>query len=109
MKKEPTISKNYNYKGMWKVLCLSDREIEQIMTAHRQHTINVMKESLEDAKSMIKSSDNDMVACALFEARAEKLFTWIQRAFDDKTRNARENGGSPVTEERVRPSPSGGD
>ncbi|MFH1943859.1 MAG: hypothetical protein ABIL68_17290 [bacterium] len=68
-----------------------------------------MKECMMDAQCELNLQDCTPVACALFEARVDKFFTWIMRALHDKTRMARDNGGVVVEEERVEPSLSGGD
>ena len=110
MNKAPTISQNFRYNGGWKTLNLTEQELEILRECHRDQTIKTMKKCVTDVMLEIPHVvDLTPTACALFEARAEKFFTWVQRALKDKTRMARENGGVVVEEERVEPSSSGGD
>jgi len=110
MEKAPTISQNFMYNGVWKTLSLTEQELEILRALHRDHTIETMKQCIKDVMTeMPQIVDLTPAACALFEARAEKAFTWTQRALKDKTRKARDNGGVVVEEERVMPSSSGGD
>jgi|GEM_PF-6935183 len=110
MEKEPTISQNFNYRGGWKTLSLTENEIEILKELHGKHTVETLKQCIKDVKEEIPQTvDLTHAACALLEAREEKYFTWVQRALQDKTTNARANGGVAVTEERIKPSPSGGD
>jgi len=109
MIKEPIISQNFKYGESWKTLSLTENEIEVLRESHRDHTLAVMKQSIKDvAKELTEIKDITPIACALFEARAEKLFTWVQRALQDKTRSARANGGQAVDQEWVRATPSSG-
>jgi hypothetical protein len=109
MEKEPSIIQNYTYKGDWRTLKLSDSEIRKLRDLHRDYTVKVMVECIEDAGMAFRDVKNDNIACALFEARAEKFFTWTMRALKEKTKLARDNGGVVVEEERVTSSSSGDD
>ena len=109
MEKEPTISQNFSYMGGWKTLSLTESEIEVLKELHGRHTVETLKQCIDDVKEVIPQTvDISHAVCALFEARVEKFFTWVQRALQDKTRNARANGGVAVEEERVKSSPSSG-
>jgi len=103
MTKEPSISQNFKYNGGWNTLKLSESDIEKLRKSHRENTLKLMRQCVEDAGILNSSNPVDVTqaACALFEARADKFFTWIMRALKDKTKSARENGGFAVEEEGV--------
>jgi len=102
MNKAPTITQNYRYNGGWKTFSFSEKDMTKLSSLHREHTLEVMKQCVEDVmESLPPCIDLTEAACALFEARVEKLFTWIQRALKEKTQAARENGGYVVEEESV--------
>lgn len=104
MKNAPTISQNFRNNGGWATLTLTEQEIDRLEELHREYTVRVMKECIEDARMRNGLVDFPKVAAALFEARAEKFFTWVMRALQDKTRMVRGNGGVVIEEERVMPS-----
>ena len=102
MENAPTISQNFRYNGGWKTLSLTKQELEMLQACHRHHTNEIMKQCIQDVMTEIPLVvDLTPAVCALFEARAEKFFTWVQRALKDKTKIARENGGVVIEEERV--------
>ena len=103
------VVQNFRYNGGWSSIKLTQSDIEKISELHREHTVKVMKECLEDAGLIFQNVQTDRVACALFEARSEKFFTWVVRVLQDKVKLARSNGGIVVEEERVVSSSSGGD
>jgi hypothetical protein len=104
MKNAPTISQNFRNNGGWATLTLTEQEIGRLEELHRGYTERVMQECLEDARMRFGLADCTAVAAAMFEARAEKVFTWVMRALQDKTRMVRGNGGVMIEEERVMPS-----
>jgi len=102
MDKAPQITQNYRYNGGWKTLSLTEKDMATLKALHREHTLNVMRQCVEDALDGLPPCiDLTEAACSLFEARAEKLFTWIQRALKEKTQMARANGGYVVEEESI--------
>lgn len=103
MSKEPSISQNFKHNGGWNTLRLSISDIEELRETHRKNTMKLMMQCIEDAGALnsITPVCITQTACALFEVRADKFFTWIMRALKDKTKSARENGGYAVEEERV--------
>jgi len=109
MNKAPKITQNYRYNNDWRSLSLTENDMKTLTALHREHTLEVMKACAEDAMDLPPCIDYSAAACALFEARAEKLFTWIQRALKEKTQAARENGGCVVEVESVLRSLPGGD
>jgi hypothetical protein len=106
MQNAPTISQNFKNNGGWATLTLTGQEINRLEELQREYTERVMQECLEDARVRFGLSDSTAVAAAMFEARAEKFFTWVMRALYDKTRMVRVNGGVVIEEERVMPSSS---
>ena len=103
MEDRPSVIQNYRYNGDWRTLKLSSVEMEDLKQLHREYTASVAKQCLEDASlfEVIAPVDRTRIACALFEVRVEKFFTWVQRALEEKTRKARENGGVVIEEERI--------
>jgi hypothetical protein len=78
-----------NYKdsnGNFKTASLTDEELAEIRDAHRKHCEQVMDDCYEDY------SDDRELQLAMFDKRADKIFTWIQQALDEKVRQKR--GGS---------------
>ncbi|OVE78783.1 hypothetical protein BVY01_04440 [bacterium I07] len=108
MKTVPKISRNYKYNNGWRSLYLSAAELEELREQHREHTMQIMKDCILDARMILENGEQDRIACTLFESRVDKFFTWVMRALEDKTQNARANGGAPVTEERIYSSSSSG-
>jgi len=77
-------SQNYrNGDGSFKTTILSDEELAEIRDAHRRHCEQVMEECSEDY------SDDRELQLAMFDKRADKVFTWIQQALDEKVRRQR--------------------
>ena len=80
-------SQNYrNGDGSFKTVALTDEELAEIRSAHRRHCEQVIEECSEDF------SDDRELQFALFDKSADKIFTWIQQALDEKVRETR--GGS---------------
>lgn len=80
-------SQNYrNGNGAFGTVSLTDEELAEIRTAHKDHCQQVMEDCEEDYP------DNRELQLAMFDKRADKIFTWIQQALDEKVRKTR--GGS---------------
>lgn len=81
-----------NYKdadGSFKTATLTNEELGEIRDAHRKHCEQVMDECSEDYP------DDRELQLAMFDKRADKVFTWIQQALDEKVRQKRgANNGS---------------
>ena len=75
-----------NYKageGKYRTAVLSDEELETVRSAHKEHCIEVMKDLEDDYP------DDKEYRMLMFEKRADKIFTWVQSALDEKVRMAR--------------------
>jgi G3E family GTPase len=59
---------------------VNDDELEAVREAHRQHCRDIIKECKTDYPD-----DNDL-QLAVFDKRCDKVFTWIQRAVEEKAR-----------------------
>jgi hypothetical protein len=57
---------------------LTEKEETQVREEHREHCKNIMQECLDDWPQ------NKQVAIAVFEKRADKIFTRLQRAKTEK-------------------------
>ena len=76
----PYIEKfNFDGKYDWRVMELTEEEVEQVTKEHRELSNKIMKECIEDSKE-----DSGKVATALFEARCPKLYTLIQNKLQEK-------------------------
>ena len=77
-------SQNYkNNDGQWGTAQLSKEELESVRDKHQKHCIEVMHE-LED-----QFPDDRELQIAMFNKSADKVFTWIQQALDEKVRQVR--------------------
>jgi len=77
-------SQNYrNGDGKFGNVRLSSEELLKVREAHSQHCIKVMQECEEDYPA-----DREL-QLAMFDKKADKIFTWIQQALDKKVRMAR--------------------
>ena len=77
-------SANYKNKdGSFGTVILTDEELVEVRQAHRQHCEEIYNQCVDDY-----SNDED-VQVAMFEKRADKVFTWIQQKLEEKVRQAR--------------------
>lgn len=80
-------SQNYrNGDGSFKTVVLTDEEMTEIREAHKKHCIEVMSDCMEDFP------DDRELQLAMFDKMADKSFTWIQQALDEKVRETRGGG-----------------
>ena len=93
-------AKNARINNVWQRIELNVPEEEAVRNLHKDYTNMIMSICIEDAKRFAKNpADKRAYAVALFTARADKIYTWIQNALDikrDITRN-----GFRVEEEQV--------
>ena len=77
-------SQNYrNGNGEWKNVSLTDDEIVKVREVHRQYCKEIMEECVEDYP------DDQERQLTMFDKRADKIFSWIQKALDEKVRHQR--------------------
>jgi len=77
-------SENYrNSDGSFGIAILTDEEVAEVRHAHSEHCDQIYKECVD-----IYPEDND-VQMAMFDKRADKVFTWLQQALQAKVRKAR--------------------
>ena len=69
--------------GKWGTAQLSKEELEAVRDKHMKHCIEVMNE-LEE-----QFPDDRELQIAMFNKSADKVFTWIQQALDEKVRQVR--------------------
>jgi hypothetical protein len=80
----PCYSQNYrDLNGTWRTVKLTAEELMKLRGAHRQHCIQILEECEEDFPN-----DRELVL-AVFDKRADKIFTWIQQELDEKVRQER--------------------
>lgn len=78
-------AQNYrNGDGAFKTVGLSSVELEHVRHVHREHCAEIMNECMAD------HPDDVEMQLAVFDKRADKIFSWIQQALDDKVRKSRE-------------------
>jgi len=81
---EIKFSQNYrNGDGKFGNVSLSSEELLEVREAHSQHCREVMQECEEEYPN-----DREL-QLAMFDKKADKIFTWIQQALDQKVRMAR--------------------
>lgn len=80
-----SFSQNYkNGNGSFSTVTLTEEELAEIREAHKQHCVEVLSECEEDYP------DDRELQLAMFDKRADKVFTWLQQALDEKVRKNRE-------------------
>jgi hypothetical protein len=81
---EIKFSANYkNSNGSFGTVILSDEELVEVRQAHRQHCEEIYNQCVDDYPG------DSGVQIAMFEKRADKIFTWIQQELDEKVRQER--------------------
>jgi len=89
-------AKNCQINGWWLRISLNDNELQAVEKQHREHTKQIMKECLSDAGELgQKNKKAVMIATALFDKRAHKIYTYISNALDEKVRKSRESPCKP--------------
>jgi hypothetical protein len=83
-------AQNYkNGNGAFATIILTDEELDSIRRAHREHCAEVLRDCEEDYP------DDKELQISMFDKRADKVFSWIQQALDEKVRKTRgANNGS---------------
>ena len=77
-------SQNYkNGNGSFSTATLSEEELMEVRNAHQKHC----QEILEDSEDYYP--DDRELQIAMFRKRADKVFSWIQKALDEKVRQQR--------------------
>lgn len=72
-----------NGNGTFKTGFLTEQELEAVRIAHTEHCIGVLK----DCQGAYPADKE--LQLAMFEKRADKIFTWVQQALDEKIRMLR--------------------
>lgn len=77
-------SQNYrNGNGKFGTVFLSEEELGKVRQAHRRHCLDVLAECEAHFRN------DPAKVLALFEKRADKVFSWIQQALEEKVRMSR--------------------
>lgn len=77
-------SQNYrNGDGKFGTVFLSEEELGKVRQAHRRHCLDVLAECEADFR------DDPGKVLAVFEKRADKVFSWIQQALEEMVRKSR--------------------
>lgn len=64
---------------------LSDEEEAKIIALHDVETIRILRACTEDAQFLTANREQTFqIALALFDKRCDKIYTWIERALDNK-------------------------
>lgn len=81
-------SQNYrNGNGKFGTVFLSEEELGKVRQAHRRHCLDVLADCEADF------GGDPGKALTVFEKRADKVFTWIQQALEEKVRLSRGGTG----------------
>ena len=77
-------SQNYRDQyGIFKTARLTEEELETVREAHREHCQQILQECQEDYR------EEPGIILSVFDKRADKIYTWIQLALDEKVRKER--------------------
>jgi ABC-type branched-subunit amino acid transport system ATPase component len=69
------------------VVKLNEKEEAKVRALHDVESIRIFRSCMEDAQSLTDSPERRLkIALALFDKRCDKVFTWMQRALDEKAR-----------------------
>ena len=80
---------NFKDGDGFKTVFLTSEELEAVRNAHKEHCVEVLRECEEDYP------DDRELQLVIFDKRADKTFTWLQQALDEKVRKTRgANNGS---------------
>lgn len=78
-------SKNINNGEGWQTVSLSEEEEAKITALHDVETIRILRACTEDAQFLTANREQTFqIALALFDKRCDKIYTWIERALDNK-------------------------
>jgi hypothetical protein len=81
-----TYSQNYRDQyGIFKTARLTEEELEGVRETHREHCQQILQECQEDYP------EEPGIILSVFDKRADKIYTWIQQALDQKVRKQRGN------------------
>jgi hypothetical protein len=67
------------YRKVGRGVRLSDDEMENVRQDHRQHCRDIINECMDDFP------EDTELQLAVFNKRCDKVFTWIQRAVEEKS------------------------
>jgi hypothetical protein len=88
----PQLIRNYRKdSGEWGTVSLDDKEEEGLRQEHRERLKEIMMECLVDSK-IAGFNGNIEVALALFEKRADHIFSVMNYKMTEKVFKARGNG-----------------
>lgn len=77
--------KTVNKGNGWQTVTLSEEEEDNIRALHDVESIRIFRVCMEDAQYLTDNPERRLrVALALFDKRCDKIFTWMQRALDEK-------------------------
>jgi len=81
---------NLDGKYDWRVMELTDEEVEEVTEQHKELSKKVMEECLKEAEALATGQrvNATEIAVALFEARCPKLYTLIQNRLQEKIKRA---------------------
>ena len=68
---------------IYRMTTLTDEQITKIREAHREHCKQIINECRDEYPG------EPDVQLAVFEKRCDKIYTWIQKALDEKVRQCR--------------------
>jgi len=86
----PRFSKNFRDNGVWAVTELSPNEEKEVRQLHRDFLIGLLLECYDDAGRLTdKEHERAAVALALFDKRADSVYTVIANRLTQKVRAIR--------------------
>ena len=82
---EALFCKTVNNGNGWQTVRLTEEEEAKIRALHDLETIRIFRACIEDAQYLTDNPERRLrIALALFYKRCDKVFTWIQKAPDEK-------------------------
>ncbi|MBW2149843.1 MAG: DEAD/DEAH box helicase family protein [Deltaproteobacteria bacterium] len=98
----PQLIKNYRRDdGIWATVVLTDDEEHQLRQSHREQLVEIIKECIEDSKRIAEPNGCIEIFLALFEKRADHIFTVMNNKMTEKVYEARTNGDSQSFPEQI--------
>lgn len=80
--------------GEWKWLVFSKQEESDIRQKHRENSVEIYKQCLEDAKKIMGTDSNLAIletAAALFNKRCDAIYSVLSAALDDAVHDKQVN------------------
>lgn len=94
-------SKNIRNGGGWQTVTLSEEEEAKVRALHDVEAIRILRACTQDAQFLSENPERSFqIALALFDKRCDKVDAWMQKALEEKARQARKQTEEVKNERR---------